>query len=297
MGYYNCQAPTRFQRRRTAALNLLLAGVAAWLVGCAGSKPLQDIPVLDHHAPPAPAPIVDPLAMTPDMLQFLDRLTESLAGEVAKLRDEPTELISFGREVRAEAGARWQDGEFRIALLGFLDYYPDGLALMAEAWPRITKAVPHSKLVYIGKKDQLPFLPPVLREALEFHEFPSNDERDDILASCQLAFLPGPLRSTTSLGRFSVPCRIADYLHLGLPILGSVGAGGATAQFLQSIEGRAFYRAEDALTLASHVTLIAERGAWEKASATSRQFAQERLNMNTIRPRLMEIIENVRSVA
>lgn len=51
---------------------LLLAGLAG-LTGCASVVPEQAPPPFRHHAPPVPAEVIDPLALTPDMEQFLER--------------------------------------------------------------------------------------------------------------------------------------------------------------------------------------------------------------------------------
>ena len=83
---------------------LLLASVAALLTGCATSAPKQELPTFRHHAPPVPAESVDPLAMTPEMEQFLDRLVRPYADP-----DVRVQLLSRSLRHSAMLGFRYDE--------------------------------------------------------------------------------------------------------------------------------------------------------------------------------------------
>ena len=218
-------------------------------------------------------------------------LTPAIADEIKRVHAGPVELMAFGREPADPESRSSAAGSFRLAVLGFLVYYHDGVRLLANAWRNVRTVAPNAKLVVIGREDQLRFLPDSVRDDVEFHAYPKDAERDRLLASCDAAFLPGPLSASTALGRFSVPCRIADYLHLGLPIVGAVAASSATVRFLAPIKGKAFFPAEDAEQLAEALGVLATPSRRAAASEGALAFAREHLNIMTIRPRLLNILE------
>ena len=217
-------------------------------------------------------------------------LTSAIADEVRKVHDGPIELMAFGRDTPTEPKQVTDEGPLRLAVLGFLDYYQDGIALLAEAWPHVRKTSPGAQLVVIGREDQLRYLPPSLRENVEFHSYPQDGERDRILSTCHAGFLPGPLSATTALGRFSIPCRIADYLHLGLPIVGTVAPKNSTALFLEEIRGIGFFPAQDVKALEKCLENLTKPEHQIAGSDSASGFAQKHLDMKRIRPRLIHIL-------
>ncbi|MEM8955732.1 MAG: glycosyltransferase [Verrucomicrobiota bacterium] len=224
-------------------------------------------------------------------------LTASIASEVNRVYEGPVELMSFGRQRTEEVQEIEAEDPFRLAVLGFLSYYEDGVDLLARAWERVRAVSQGARLVVIGREDQLRYLPDGIRRDVEFHCFPADEERDRILRSCHAAYLPGPLSATTALGRFSIPCRIADYLHLGLPLVGAVARENATALFLEEIRGRGFFPAVSVDELGDVLVRLSQPKVRSEASKVALAFAHRHLDIETIRPRLLEILAGAAGVA
>jgi hypothetical protein len=159
----------------------------------------------------------------------------------------------------------------RIALLGDVSSYRAGLDALAEADTLLKARGAAPEWLLIG--------PPGVRRrikhpALELMQtvgfLPDPEERDAFLASCHLAFLPGPREdpSTNTRSRFSIPSRILDFTALGLPIVGMVHPQSATASFASEL--RQTMCLSDGAALAEAITRLSGPGEWVAASRASR---------------------------
>jgi hypothetical protein len=88
----------------------------------------------------------------------------------------------------------------------------------------------------------------------------------------------------------NIPCRIADYLHLGLPIVGTVAPENSTALFLEEIKGAGFFPAQDVKALERSLENLTKPEHQIAGSDSALGFAQKHLDMKRIRPRLIQIL-------
>jgi hypothetical protein len=92
-----------------------------------------------------------------------------------------------------------------------------------------------------------------------------------------LAYLPGPDGDPAedSLARFSFPSRLTDYFWHGLPVVGPLFDGSATAQMLNGLNGRGVWFSRDFKQLVAAAQDLATRPqVWESASEAVYNFAQ-----------------------
>jgi hypothetical protein len=64
----------------------------------------------------------------------------------------------------------------------------------------------------------------------------SDAKRDQIAASCDLAYLSGPSDDPTKCpyAKYSIPSKISDFLTFGLPVIARVSSGSGIEQFLRN---------------------------------------------------------------
>jgi len=165
---------------------------------------------------------------------------------------------------------------FRIALIGHLNSYQDGLALLMDALQQMKQQGTRTEVIYIGPNEGLHLLPPLWRETIAPVGFLSDDRRDAILSTCHAGFLPGPLKpQTDGRSKYSIPSRLLDFFAVGLPVIATVHPGSATADFLAPIAGKGVFlpeRAEEILTL---VQGLLKHPRWQEASERSLAFGRQ----------------------
>lgn len=196
-------------------------------------------------------------------------LTVSLIA--ASGRDDAEPLL-FSRAPAGVRAAPPPPGRpLRIATMGDLVSYQDGLAVLVEARARLQAKGQAVELIYIGPDGAWRRLPKNLREPLIRTGFlPSDQRRDEVLAGCHLGFMPGPLAAPEDdlRSRFSVPSRILDFMAVGLPTVGAVHPRSATHAMAADFGVTDGLR-RTAADLAAVIEGWRDPGAWSAAAARS----------------------------
>jgi glycosyltransferase involved in cell wall biosynthesis len=165
------------------------------------------------------------------------------------------------------------------------------LKLLADSWPAIKHQFPGVELHYSGLTGK--HLPDKLRGEIQDHGFLSHSAYEDLLRRCHLAYLPVSHPSTT-VGRFSLPSRLADYLACGLPIIACTDKGTAIASFLESLPEGCSANVANATELCNAVARFAgDPLRWKEASATAREYAQFKLGAESGRTELFRQLERL----
>ena len=168
---------------------------------------------------------------------------------------------------------------FRIALIGHVNSYRDGLALLMGAVQRLRRDGVDTEVIYVGQEEALQFLPPSLREPIVYIGFLNDDRRDATLASCHAGFMPGPLQppQTDGRSRYSIPSRLLDFSAVGLPVIATAHPASATASFLQPVAGKGAFLVRQEAEICALVRALMEPGRWREASDWSLAFFGEEL--------------------
>ena len=160
-------------------------------------------------------------------------LSKPLLLESLEVRPDVGELL-FVRERAASRAEAPGAGPLRVALIGFLPAYRTGLHLLYKAIQQMRGAGVPIELHYVGARRALDRLhEDITKEMGHTGYLPSHEARDAALASCHVAFLPGPLESPAEdfRSRYSIPSRVLDFMAVGLPVVGTVHPESATALF------------------------------------------------------------------
>lgn len=186
-------------------------------------------------------------------------------------RDDAEPLI-FSRARASVRAAPPRPGQpVRIATMGDLVSYQDGLAVLIDACARLNAKGQAVELLYIGPNGAWRRLPEPLREPLVRTGFlPSDQRRDEVLAGCHLGFMPGPLAPPEDdlRSRFSVPSRMLDFMAIGLPTIGTVHPRSATYAMADDFGITAGLR-QGAEDLAQVIEAWRDADTWRAASARS----------------------------
>jgi hypothetical protein len=119
-------------------------------------------------------------------------------------------------------------------------------------------------------------------------------ERDAILNSMHLAYLPGPDGDPAKnyLARFSFPSRTTDYFWHGLPVVGPLFDDSATVQLVSELRGKGVWFSQDANQLVAAVKQLAQQPqAWQAASDAVYHFAQQNFSMQRTAGTIVEAFE------
>ncbi len=214
-------------------------------------------------------------ANNPDLAWLIDNarstwcLTEAMNEELGQ---PGAPLLLFSREdTLCRAQPPGADARMRIVLLGDVSSYRAGLDAMQEADVALKASgiVPEWLLIGppgVRRRIRHPAL--ALMRAVGF--LPDPAERDAFLATCHLAFQPGPREDPdeNQRSRFSIPSRILDFTALALPIIGMVHPRSATAAFAPELQPTMCLA--DGRGLAEAIRQLSEAGAWQLHSCASR---------------------------
>jgi hypothetical protein len=179
----------------------------------------------------------------------------------------------------------WQvllGGALYTGKTGFLE------STFLPAWKKFQVSHPRSELVYVGK--DFDGLPPAIRDNVRFLGVFPPDKIGEVLRAAAIAVLP-VLHEASTPWRYSVPARISDYLAAGLPVIAPRSEGTATEDFLLQVGSSAatLVTRQDEV-LAALVRLHDAPEQWLSTSQAATAFAQEHLNLDTLRTRLLEFI-------
>jgi glycosyltransferase involved in cell wall biosynthesis len=242
---------------------------------------------------------------------FHDRLSEEETPKFRRLIQEARHVLCVSSNIAAEmrsngaksvsllppCSAFSVDGRqpfgspLRIVISGTLwnAAYADAFKLLVDSWPAIKRQFPAVELHYCGaSRKQLPR--DLLGEILD-HGLLSHEAYEDLLRRCHLAYLPVSHPSHT-VGRFSIPSRLADYLACGLPIVASTDPGSGIFSFLSSLpRGCAANVADTKALLQAVIAFAGDSVRWAEASAKAASYARQQLGVENVRAELFRQLE------
>lgn len=168
----------------------------------------------------------------------------------------------------------------RIALIGFLSAYEDGLALLSRAIEELTSAFSRVTLIYIGPVGQLKYIPASLTNITQYAGFLDDEARDEAMAGCQVAYLPGPLRppEVDLRSKHSIPSRTADYMAVGLPVVAAANAHSATVRFFSPLGDRGFFPVASPEDFRRAIIKLTNKAFWLNAVRECTSFYEAHFN-------------------
>ena len=220
-------------------------------------------------------------------------ISDIIAAEASSHGANATSVLSCGSDFTADT-RQPLDGTLRIAMSGSLwpEWYNNNPALdiLTSAWPEIQRRFPGSELHYAGPSAN--HIPPGLRVHVHDHGRLEAGAYQDLLRYCHLAYLPVSHPSHT-VGRYSLPSRLADYLLCGLPIVTCTDPGTAIFSFLHSLPAGCAINAVDSKELIKAITTCAENPKyWAETSVRISEHARRTLHVDFIRSELLQIIDH-----
>jgi hypothetical protein len=120
-------------------------------------------------------------------------------------------------------------------------------------------------------------------------------ERDALLGSMHLAYLPGPDGNPAEdyLARYSFPSRSTDYFWHGLPVIGPLFDDSATAQMVSALRGKGVWFSEDSKQLVGVVKNLTQNPQeWEAASEAVYHFAEKNFSIARTAAAILEAFED-----
>jgi hypothetical protein len=185
-------------------------------------------------------------------------ISDIIVAEVLKHGANRTTVLSCGSDFTAE-NRQPLDGILRVVMSGSLwpEWYSNNPALdiLASAWPEIQRRFAGSELHYAGPSSE--HIPTELRSRIRDHGRLEADAYQNLLRYCHLAYLPVS-HPIDSVGRYSLPSRLADYLLCGLPIVTCTDPGTAIFSFLHSLPPGCAINVFDAKALVRAIVTCAE---------------------------------------
>jgi hypothetical protein len=217
------------------------------------------------------------------------------ANIAAEMRNNEAKSVSllppcsnFSTEGRQPLGV-----QLRMVITGTVGGYADNAALklLTDSWPAIKDQFPSVELHYSGLSAKQ--LPDKLRGEVQDHGLLSHTAYEDLLRRCHLAYLPVSHPSTT-VGRFSLPSRLTDYLACGLPIIACTDKGTAIWSFLNSLPDGCAANVTDAAGLCNAVARFARNPLhWAEASATAAEHARLNFRVEKVRTELFRQLDRL----
>jgi glycosyltransferase involved in cell wall biosynthesis len=225
-------------------------------------------------------------------------ISANIAAEMRNNGAKSVSLLPFCSDFSAE-GRQLLGAPLRMVITGTLWGYADNAALklLADSWPAIKDQFPGVELHYSGLSGKQ--LPDKLRGEIQDHGLLSPIETsrlshsayEDFLRRCHLAYLPVSHPSST-VGRFSLPSRLADYLACGLPIIACTDKGTAIASFLESLPEGCSANVANATELCNAVARFAGNPLrWKEASAKAASYARQQLRVENVRAELFRQLD------
>lgn len=212
-----------------------------------------------------------PVAADPNMCWLAEHaggvvsLSAPLIEELEEIGVHSGTLLFTRQPSRVQAQQPPKAGEpVRIALLGVLDPYLDGVLALATAIQRLRDRGVDVDLVYIGSPKSVRRVNEHLTRSLEATGFLSAPERDACLASCHFGFLPGPMADPGSdmRSRYSIPSRALDFLAVGVPTVGTVHPASATGRFYEQLGLQDGMVCSDAEQVADAILRLMDADRW-----------------------------------
>jgi glycosyltransferase involved in cell wall biosynthesis len=223
-------------------------------------------------------------ALTPPIQMTLEKISGrkdiSILGVAREpVRKQPREFIPGTRP-------------FEIVMMGSVDY-TRGIRELHNFCKGLDDIGLKYSLNYIGTQEMRNRLGTQL--PVNYHGVRLGAERDAILNSTHLAYLPGPDGDPAEdyLARFSFPSRLTDYFWHGLPVIGPLFEDSATAQMLGGLAGKGAWFSQDSKQLVAVVKNLAQKPQeWKSASEAAYDFAQKNFSIKRTAAEILEAFDN-----
>jgi hypothetical protein len=207
---------------------------------------------------------------------------------------EDISILGVAREPARKQSRAFIPGRepFEIVMMGSVDY-TRGLRELHDFCKGLDTAGMNYRLNYIGTPEMRNRLGTQL--AVNYRGVQLGAERDAMLNSMHLAYLPGPDGNPDEdyLARYSFPSRLTDYFWHGLPVIGPLFDDSATAQMVSGLRGKGVWFSQDSKQLAALVKNLAQQTeAWESASAAVYDFAEKKFSIIRMARTILEAFDN-----
>lgn len=212
-------------------------------------------------------------------------LTDAIRDEIAKFDSRPVRIVPVGQD-RNPYQARPPENQKPLVMTMMGRPYQQGTLLLEKAWPQLLQRFGSLELAYIGAHARA--LPPSMRAYVRDYGYVTDqDQVWRLLSGAHLAYLSGP-SELDCFGKFSFPSRCSDYLMAGLPVVAGVAPGSATERFLQPLSpGCVRFARSEVEILRAVEGLTSSPEQWKRASDQARDFAGERLAIETVREQIL----------
>ena len=204
-------------------------------------------------------------------------LSAPLAEEVKAHRPD-AEMLLFSREPSLSQAKAPQSKLFKVALIGDLTSYKEGLSLLDEATGILAASGLDVQICYVGPASILKKLNLPIVSKIKHLGFRRRDaDKDRALSECHAAFLSGPSRSpeTDMRSRYSIPSRVLDFFAVGLPVVGTLHPLSATGELFRSTGITEAMFCTSGAEVAEALRGLLQRETWATRSAASRHAYAE----------------------
>jgi glycosyltransferase involved in cell wall biosynthesis len=204
-------------------------------------------------------------------------VSDSLIRDVGALGYGAQRLM-FSREPSAVLASEQVQGPLRVVMVGDIFSYLEGVEELLQAAANLRREGVEVELVYVGPTAGLRRMPAEIRGGLNAVGFlNSPDDRDRVLAGCSIGYLPGPYHSPEqdARSRYSVPSRLADYLAVGLPVVGALHPGAAAVEELRNLGVDASYLTLRSTELEGALRRLRDAAVWRELHTASVEAFQK----------------------
>ena len=191
-------------------------------------------------------------------------LSQPLRKDVAELGRAAVDLL-FIRKPSLSLAHPPAGGRLKVALIGYLESYKPGVLLLDSAISNLRRKGLEIEMVYIGRQRSFDSLDLKLANPVTVTGFiPGDDGRDARLAECHIAYLPGPdLDPADDMrSRYSIPSRILDFMATGLPMVGTVHSGSATALLCRDLHLDTYLSCQTAEQIEDAISSLSNPQRW-----------------------------------
>jgi glycosyltransferase involved in cell wall biosynthesis len=214
--------------------------------------------------------------------------------EAAPFARRPPEQLPASTEINLSRRA-FPGGPLSLVVSGFIwaDSYADekALEILSEAIPALRTRFPGAEVHYAGPSAHR--LPERLRKLVTDHGRLPAADYVALLARSHVAYVP-VTHPSGSIGRFSVPSRISDYLGAGLPVIACTDPGTGIHELLEAAGSSCSSIVQTPGSLVDEVDRLAGRPErWLKATAAANTFAQNSLATAHVRKRLGSMLDSL----
>jgi glycosyltransferase involved in cell wall biosynthesis len=202
-------------------------------------------------------------------------------------------LLSFTRSRSQYRAKSCSTDRLRIGLIGTLHTYGAGLDLLVHAIGDLRRQIDDVRVSYIGIQSEFDFIRADLKALTDYAGFLDDDARDRALADCNVGYLPGPMLSPQqdTLSRYSIPCRSADYMAVGLPVLAALHPQSAAHAFFSPTLNRGMFLVRDCEDFRRATQSLRDEASWNDASLECLSFFDTHFDKTYVQHQLCAVAE------